>query len=1153
MPRSRVFTRNAKLTRRVRSLSPRPSPPALASRGGFALLITITLLAFIVILLLGLAVYTRVETSIAGNTQRQAQARQNALFALNVALAQLQKHAGPDTRVTATAANFNPVDGTRHYTGVWSSDPAKTDALTWLVSGNEIALPDVPDPNPDAPEGSTVPAPLAVTPANPGSRLQTLVGAKSTGAATRDASWVDAPLVDLTATGVPGIAAAAPAATIGRYAWWVGDQGVKAPVAMTDTTGTVSFAPFTSDDLRARLRQQLPLGAGPVDVTSGDPWFEPRDTNNASLLANGRITATNQLAFVRTGGSTQLGLARVQQNFHAWSPNNFAVLANTKLGGLRQDLSLSPTLLGNAFAAWANYSAYMEKFVPDAPVVPPADGEGTTTTTEPTAPAAPSIVPAYGDDPLRRRYVMTPHLFAGNGSHQVGPVLNYFLLTFNVRTENSSTATRPLEVRARWMLSFWNPYTSALVPENLRVEVTGLPTRVNVINETPERAGLAESFSLRDAYGSPLRINLPWDAANVPADTPAEDRQSWLPGRVYTWRSIEDTTKPSDPPEGGYASQFYSQTLNDAGDGVLRPIPGAAVDGDDSCHLEVSGADQLVVTLYAVRPEGDVRLGRFTSPAFVDSFITSPQLISGRDYQFSYVFRFAESIDSPDAPGTWLTTTERDPRRRTLPAECYVVGENGNDPAQYGASYSRIRNPDRLLDRATNGWSYNEDVPVFELPRAPLLSLGALQHFRMVGQRPFMIGNSWGVNFQLNSIPLGALFDRFFFSGVTEGVVPTAAANGDLIVPNVLLKPLRKADGTKVTLEDLRPTPVTPPETSEPVEPPTEPPPTEETPVEPTPVDPTIAERIAASRTAKHFLQSGAFNLNSTNPAAWAAVLRNVRFIAPQSFTYLDASAETGTAADTTIASLPSSNDAHFFRFSQSAQETFKAEPGMASNDAETASPAHTEFFRRGVRTLTGAEVAALAAKITALVGVKHAAETGGGPFRSLEEFLSPSVLFGIASSEEGGEVAPRALLEAAIAEAGINASITEFSSQFLTQGDIMTALAPILFPRSDTFVIRTYGEAVNPVKLPLTYKSGDAIPNDAIEGRAWAEAIVQRVPEYFADPANNPPEKLPSEFDVAVNPDDPASGPTATDRLNQTYGRRFKVISFRWLTRLDI
>src|SRR3954467_15138871 len=110
------------------------------NRKGFALLITITLLAFVIVLLVGLAVYTRVETGIAGNTQRQEQARQNALFALNIALGQLQKYAGPDQRVTATADAFTRVNATVHYTGVWSTDPAAAGLtpLTWLVSGNEL-------------------------------------------------------------------------------------------------------------------------------------------------------------------------------------------------------------------------------------------------------------------------------------------------------------------------------------------------------------------------------------------------------------------------------------------------------------------------------------------------------------------------------------------------------------------------------------------------------------------------------------------------------------------------------------------------------------------------------------------------------------------------------------------------------------------------------------------------------------------------------------------------------------------------------------------------------------------------------------------------------------------------------------------------------
>lgn len=1080
---------------------------------GFALLIVVTLLAFIVLLLLGLAVFTRIETSVAGNTQRQAQARENALLALNVAVGQLQRHAGPDTRVSATAASFGGLDGTRHYTGVWSSDAAATSTpampLTWLVSGNELTQ---ADPDPAAPPGSRIPAPLAVTPDAPGTRTVELLGRNTTGSSSRNTDYVVAPLTDITATGVPGAPPAA-ATTIGRYAWWVGDQGVKAPVALPDTAEAATFAPYDSAELRRRIRQQIPLGAGAVESASGTPIFEPADSNNTSLVANQKVNAFSQLAFLRTSANAQVGLARLRQNLHTWSPNNYAVLANTLSGGLRQDLSLNPAALGEAFAAWVDYPSYMEPPLPAA--TPP-----------PTVP--PGILPDYGADPVRRRYILTEHRIADGGAHQVAPVLSYFFITFNVRTEGGSPGTRPLEVRAGWMLSLWNPYTSALVPEELRVEVRGLPEQVTVVNDMPARLGPVGSFVLQSPPNAPgpavidhpLQINLPWDAVNVPTGYPAEDRQSWLPGRTYTWRSVEELNTTAPAPATGFASRFYSRNFGDAGpnQGVQRAIPSAPlVDGDDFCHLDVIGTDQLEITLWAVRATGDVRLGRFLSPNFVSTFTTTSREIKAGTYQFGYEFRLAESLDAPAAPNTWLTTDGRDVRRRSVPPEAFVVGAAGNSPELYENTFSvAISNPDRLLDRASDSWSYNEDVPLFELPRAPLLSLGALQHFRIPARRPFMIGNPWGATEQLNNIPLGRIFDRFFFSGLANGVVPDTTANGDLILPNSLLKPLRKPDQSKVSPADIQalmnPPVVTDPNGN---------------------ILPGPAPTAASS---KYFLQGGAFNLNSTQPAAWAAVLRGVRFPTAQAaFTYLDADAATGTADDSVLASVQST-DAQFFRFPQSAQETYKAEPGLADNDPNNPSPARTELFRRGMRTLSGSEVAALASRIVALVAVKH---QDSGPFRSLEEFLGPSALFA-GLDPNGNPGAPRSLLEAAIEDAGINAAVPEFSAQWLTQADVMTSLAPILFPRSDTFVIRTYGEAVNPA-------------TNAVEGRAWAEAVVQRLPEYFADPAANPPETDPAVFDILIDPNDPASGTTPTQQLNKTFGRRFKVISFRWLTRADI
>ncbi|MEY3607773.1 MAG: hypothetical protein RLZZ447_561 [Verrucomicrobiota bacterium] len=1074
-----------------------------SARSGFALLIVVTLLAFIVLLLVGLAAYTRIETSVAGNTQRQAQAREHALTGLQVALAQLQRHAGPDQRATANAASFGGVNGTRFYTGVWGPDG--TGPLTWLVSGNEFAT---------APTGSEQPPALAVTPASapPPARAIDLV-ARGTTNTTNRAQFVSVPLQDLRARGLPGSPNAD--ATYGRYAWWVGDEGVKAPVAVPDTSGTLTAAPYDSADLRGRVRQHLAVGAGAAG-TNGSPVFEPRDANNAPLVAGDRVLTASQLGFLRNSGNGQLGHPLQRANYHVWSPNNLAVLADSRRGGLRQDLSLAPGLLGSAFVAWTNYPAYTESTVPvDPETVDPALA----------AIAPPAILPAYGSDPVRRRLRITPPLLGEGGAHQIAPVLSYFLLSFNVRTAGDTAAARPFELAARWLVSLWNPYTSALVPENLRLEITGLPRTIRVVNVQGESPVPVGSFSVQDesVFGSPpidpdlaerpLIINLPWTP-----DGASADRQSWLPGRVYTWRSVTDNSQPERPPETGFASQFYSRTLDTTGAAAaVRPLPLGEQLGSDNHVLEVDGADRVTVTVYLVPrtgpdepPAPPIKLATYISPEFVTSFASSPQAARQTSTQFSYVFRLAESIDTPAAPGRWLTTSGLDPRRRRLPGEAFVTGENGNDPSLY-VNYRTISAPDRLLDRGegASDRSYNEDVPVFELPRAPLLSLGATQHFRLPGQRPFMVGNSWGFGQELNGVPVGELFDRYFFSGVRDGFTPGVAANGDLIVPNPLLRTVRWYEPgvgyRKPTTDDLRAT------------------------VEG--LDPAGAVGAADARSSRFFLQAGAFNLNSTNVAAWAAVLRGVRFPAPQTFRYLSLSSSTGVpSGDTSVATVQSTN-AQFLRFSQTAQETYQADAGRAD---PAGSAARTELFRRGMRTLSATETGVLAAKIVELITARHGEE---GPFLSVGDFLAPHPRYA-AFDAEGGEI-PRSLLEAAIAETGINTAVAEIdpeakvqlNSQWLTQGDVMTALAPALFARSDTFTIRAYGEAVNPA-------------TNATEGRAWCEALVQRVPEYFDPPTGNgdltgdAAEVLPENL---------------TSPLNLANGRRFRILSFRWLTQPDL
>lgn len=1079
-----------------------PSLRSVQSNRGFALLITLTMLAFIVLILVGLAAYTKVETSVAGNTQRQAQARENALLALNVAVGQLQKYAGVDTAITATAEGFGGRDGTRHYTGVWPSTyvppaipedpeaPAVTPTpeipRTWLVSGNEFTKPDATE---GAEPGATVPAPLEVTPSAPGSRLQVLVGSRSTATNnTRNDRWVEAPLVDLTATGVPGTSATA-STVIGRYAWWVGDQGVKAPVAV----------PIPENSVSHQFAQGGP-GTGADGVVVFDPWAGA----NPSLVEGGRVGTFSQLAFLRTNGSTQVGPASLRQNYHSWTTNNYAVLADTKRGGLRQDLSLDPSLLGDAFKAWSNYLDYMEPPQPPQPPDPSAPA--------PTTPIynGPTIFPEYLEGiTLRRRYWMVPQQAADGVAHSVAPVLNFFGLTISVHEDPNNAGQ--IEVSARCGVGLWNPYTSALLPEDLKIEIEGLPDLAVQTSNSPQQVTLTTS-TIFSGGNTNLTFTLPWVNTQGIADT-----HSWLPGRVYNWASVGNTALPAN----GNEMAFHQPDLTDPAGlfdvaratGIPFPSgPAGSAPPTRSCSLV--NPSPVVLTVRVLRASNGALLSEYTSPAFDFAPTSTPLDLSDKSADFGFVFRLPDLTDGivTGTPARWLTTTGLDPREAVFPSSGFTYG-GGTDATTYGGplvyGFNAV-STNRLLEREATGQTFDKDVPVFELPRTVFVSVGGLQHLHLPGARPFAIGNPWGSTSLIKGMTANSLFDRYFFSGLTDKVVPSTTDRGDILLPNFLLKPLRKPDHSKVTADDMRLT-FSVPNTTDPT-----------LPNDPSPV---------ASRSSKFFLQSAAFNLNSTSAAAWASVLSAMRIPGGRGLNYLNASELTGSAADDQTLPLASSAP-HYFRFAQSAAETFRT--------GEDPAALRTSYFRKGVRELTSDQIGALATAIADRIKAKHNAADGtGGPFRSIEEFLTP---FGSGVDADGNDIPATTVLEAAIAAANINLGVPEFSSQWLTQADIMSALAPTLFPRSDTFVIRTYGEALNPA-------------TGATEGRAWCEAIVQRLPEYFADPVNFPPETLVGAFEPVPNPATPGVVPEATEaqKLNKALGRRFKIVSFRWLTRADI
>jgi len=101
---------------------------------GFALVVTLTLMVLLAILALGLLSLSSVALRSSGIQSDTATARANARMALSLAIAELQKHAGPDQRVTARADLLDASSPNPAWTGVWNSRGGQP---AYLVSGNE--------------------------------------------------------------------------------------------------------------------------------------------------------------------------------------------------------------------------------------------------------------------------------------------------------------------------------------------------------------------------------------------------------------------------------------------------------------------------------------------------------------------------------------------------------------------------------------------------------------------------------------------------------------------------------------------------------------------------------------------------------------------------------------------------------------------------------------------------------------------------------------------------------------------------------------------------------------------------------------------------------------------------------------------------------
>ena len=261
-------------------------------------------MAFIVLLLASLSTLVKVENQTSTAFLQQLRAREAARFALMVAIAETQKHAGPDQRITARAEVLSETDeaikeDSRFWTGVWDTTKPEADPV-WLVSGES-------------------PSPVKV-----------------------EESHVFIRQYDDAENRYDRPSTMAPLQQIGediQVAWWVSDNGVQAPVRIIEGINgkPLDYLGYNEPTIRnAQLAHD-----------SAFDFHELFDLTNLSNKKSEQLQKTihsTQLKFFADDLSLEERNRAISQLSHAVVLNNAFVLSNPLEGGLKKDLSYLKTI-----------------------------------------------------------------------------------------------------------------------------------------------------------------------------------------------------------------------------------------------------------------------------------------------------------------------------------------------------------------------------------------------------------------------------------------------------------------------------------------------------------------------------------------------------------------------------------------------------------------------------------------------------------------------------------------------------------------------------------------------------------------------------------------------------------------------------------------
>ncbi len=1116
---------------------------------GFALITAIALMGFIVLLLSALVTLVQIELASMSISKSQAEAEQNALLGLQTALGQLQELNGHDQRVTVRADLFDDAKTIvqPYWTGVVSTNqpPAawnttmtmdeKFDAVKWLVSGNETLEPSDSDYHQP---GESI--------ANPA----LLVSAPDTG---------PGPLVSVTAPQQPVLK---DGTTTGYYAYWIGDEGIKARFNLVNPYADSGATDV--EKIRAFQTAQR-TGIEAIDAMSSYP------VNGANLPL---LTSVSDARLLVDD--------TVKDRFHDITFWSNGVLSNVRDGGLKRDLTSAfenSTVYDLAFPTdqskeLLNESGLVDLSVSGATGGPNWDNlrayynlkdqvnaDGSVDMIKPS-PAAPEAVdgPPYR---LTNAHKTAPH----TRNSPIYPVISRIQIGFALEsyqtTLESGETVYKLRLHIKPVIGLYNPYNVKINAADYYVSWFLRPfIRITIFSNSEVQFYLSEVLPIINEVNQDLKMS----AKNLDFE-PGETRLLTLyePHDLYESDSWAELSSNDWAADGSFWLDFEDVHVatHDGKGGAKNPkVPGweyvgfttneqeqlTATDANSSVKITILSNDMGTFSLLVDNPASKLnylqtieRPWKGTagqSPGNASKSFIIGQLQGALDIvNWVYWLRTSNATQ----PLRALVDTNIRPMAITklfdgfyndygypLPSfmEAPQTGDSSTLAVQSSSDVAITGDRNQGFWGAGVSASKGENhVTLFDVPREPLTSLGALQHAHLtyfVSDTTYPLGNSFAnpriardqplhiypdmvywLGGPTHDVPVADLsyfinrviWDGYFFSSIKESVTDTEieqamAGTGEELMANPRIKFYQPTEDTLTATQFTAPS--------------------------------SLEDYEALGST---LMVDGAFNVNSTSVNAWKALLNSMSGLEVPRYT----PSSPGNAQFATESNALFSRLSHPFA------------GGFDSNEDST-----NDAFWTGYRRLDSTQVDALAREIVHQVKLR-------GPFLSMADFVNrklsnddlglngtlqaaldhPDVKINskLNTDLDGGELAADTLGEGFYPN--FHGTQASGFTGYLMQSDILQALAPVLSVRSDTFVIRSYGSSLD----PLTQRP---------VAKAWCEAIVQRVP-------------TPASMDSGLSDERnlftggnlfPETTPTNGMSLGS---RSYKVVAFRWLNESEL